>query len=187
MSKLSQLIRQHVPDGVEYVALGEVATISNGKDHKHLPDGEYPVYGSGGIMRYADKYMYDQESVLIPRKGSISNIFYVNTPFWAVDTIFYTKISERILPKFLYYYMTMIHVEDLNEAGGVPSLTKTVLDKVRIPLPPLPIQNEIVRILDNFAELINDLTQGLPAEIAARRKQYEYYRDKLLNFEEAAS
>lgn len=81
---------------------------------------------------------------------------------------------EHILPKFLYYYLTMIHLEDLNEAGGVPSLTKTVLDKVRIALPPLPIQAEIVRILDTFTELT--------AELTARKKQYEYYRDALLRF-----
>ena len=174
MTKLDSLIAELCPDGVEYVNLADVARISNGKDHKHLADGDIPVYGSGGIMRYADQYIYNQESVLIPRKGSIGNIFYVNTPFWTVDTIFYTKISEQILPKYLYYYLTMIHVEDLNEAGGVPSLTKTVLDKVKIALPPLPIQREIVRILDNFTELT--------AELTARRKQYEYYRNRLLTF-----
>ena len=182
MSKLDELIAEHCPDGVEYVSLADVARISNGKDHKHLADGEIPVYGSGGIMRYANQFIYDQESVLIPRKGSIGNIFYVNTPFWTVDTIFYTKITNRILPKYLYYYLTMAHVEDLNEAGGVPSLTKTVLDKISIALPPLPVQSEIVRILDNFTELTVELTVELTAELTARKKQYEYYRDELLTF-----
>ena len=72
--------------------LEKVAKISNGKDHKHLENGEIPVYGSGGIMRYVNQYIYNEVSVLIPRKGSIGNIFYVDTPFWSVDTIFYTKI-----------------------------------------------------------------------------------------------
>ena len=114
MTRLDSLIAELCPDGVEYVNLADIARISNGKDHKHLANGDIPVYGSGGIMRYANQYIYNQESVLIPRKGSIGNIFYVNTPFWTVDTIFYTKISEQILPKYLYYYLTMIHVEDLN-------------------------------------------------------------------------
>jgi type I restriction enzyme S subunit len=93
MTELDRMIADLCPDGVETVILSDIARISNGKDHKQLADGDIPVYGSGGIMRYANQHIYDQESVLIPRKGSIGNIFYVNTPFWTVDTIFYTKIS----------------------------------------------------------------------------------------------
>lgn len=173
---------------VEWKMLGEVTKISNGKDHKLLPDGNFPVYGSGGIMRYANKYIYDQQSVLIPRKGSIGNIFYVDTPFWTVDTLFYTKIKcDIITPKYLYYYLKTQHLEDLNTAGGVPSLTKSVLDKVLIPIPPVAEQERIVAILDKFDALVNDISIGLPAEIEARRKQYEYYRGKLLDFKALAS
>jgi type I restriction enzyme S subunit len=179
MSRLQQLINELCPDGVEYKTLGKVAKISNGKDHKHLGDGEIPVYGSGGIMRYADKYMYDKTSVLIPRKGSIGNIFYVDAPFWTVDTIFYTKINFEIInPKFLYHYLLTQNIAKLNTAGGVPSLTKTVLDRIAIPLPSLPIQEEIVRILDKFTEL----TSGLTADLTARKNQYKYYRENLLTF-----
>lgn len=103
MNKIEKLIQDYCPEGVEYKELKQVATISNGKDHKHLENGKIPVYGSGGIMRHASMFIYNKESVLIPRKGSIGNIFYVDIPFWAVDTIFYTKInSGTILPKFLY-------------------------------------------------------------------------------------
>ncbi|MCL4484098.1 MAG: restriction endonuclease subunit S [Bacteroidetes bacterium] len=180
MNNIDKLIQQLCPDGVEYSNLGEVAKISNGKDHKNLPDGHIPVYGSGGIMRYANEYIFDKESVLIPRKGSIGNIFYVETPFWTVDTIFYTKINcDLVSPKFLYYFLKTQHLEDLNFAGGVPSLTKTILDKVNIPIPPLPIQQEIVTILDKFTQLQAELQ----AELQARRAQYEYYRNDLLNFE----
>jgi len=183
---LSRLIKKLCPNGVEFVKLAEVAKISNGKEHKSLPDGEIPVYGSGGIMRYVNQHIYDKESVLIPRKGSISNIFHIDIPFWAVDTIFYTKIDiSRIIPKFFYYYLLTQRLEELNIAGGVPSLTKSVLDKVKIPVPPLPVQREIVRILDHFDTLTTDITNGLPAEIAARQKQYEYYRNKLLTFNNA--
>ena len=180
MNNIDKLIQQLCPDGVEYSNLGEVAKISNGKDHKNLPDGHIPVYGSGGIMRYANEYIFDKESVLIPRKGSIGNIFYVETPFWTVDTIFYTRINcDLVSPKFLYYFLKTQHLEDLNFAGGVPSLTKTILDKVNIPIPPLPIQQEIVTILDKFTQLQAELQ----AELQARRAQYEYYRNELLNFE----
>lgn len=131
MSKIDELIQQYCPNGVEYKTLGEVAKISNGKDHKNLSDGNFPVYGSGGIMRYADDFIYDQESVLIPRKGSIGNVFYVDTPFWTVDTIFYTKINRKdLIPKFFYYVVKTINLEEFNFAGGVPSLTKTILDKI---------------------------------------------------------
>lgn len=75
--------------------LEELIEIKYGKDHKDLPNGIVPVYGSGGIMRYVDKALYDKESVLIPRKGSLNNIIYIDTPFWSVDTMFYT--IERIL------------------------------------------------------------------------------------------
>lgn len=134
-------------------------------------------------MTYVNEFVYDKPSVLIPRKGSLNNLFYVETPFWNVDTIFYTVIDEgRIVPKYLFYCLASRHLETLNMAGGVPSLTQSVLNEITVPVPPLEVQNEIVRILDKFSTLCNDLTSGLPAEIEARKKQYEYYRDKLLSF-----
>jgi type I restriction enzyme S subunit len=180
MNKIEELIEQFCPDGVEFKELAEVAKISNGKDHKHLEEGEFPVFGSGGIMRYTNQFLYSEESVLIPRKGSIGNIFYVNKPFWTVDTIFYTRINaDTIKPKFFYYYLKTLDLKEMNFAGGVPSLTKTILDKIVIPTPPLVIQQEIVSILDNFTQLEAELE----AELEARRTQYEYYRNELLNFE----
>ena len=122
---------------------------------------------------------------MIPRKGSLNKLYYVDVPFWTVDTIFYTKINLKIVvPKFVYYCLQKEHLEDLNQAGGVPSLTKSVLDEVQIPVPPVEKQKKIVAILDRFDKLCNDLTFGIPAEINARRKQYEFYRDKLLTFKQ---
>jgi len=136
-------------------------------------------------MTYVDTFAYDKPSVLIPRKGSIDKLYYVDTPFWTVDTIFYTEIyTDLTVPKYVYYYLQMVHLEDMNTAGGVPSLTQTVLNKVAFPLPPLAEQERIVAILDRFDTLCTDITSGLPAEIAARQKQYEYYRDRLLSFKE---
>ena len=184
MSKLKELIAELCPNGVEYKELKEVLTIKNGSDYKNFPEGEIPVYGSGGIMTYIDRYAYDKSSVLIPRKGSIDKLYYVEVPFWNVDTIFYTEINETIInPRYVYHVLRKEHLEKYNTAGGVPSLTQKVLNKVKIPVPPLPVQEEIVRILDSFTSLTVELQTKLQAELQARQKQYEYYRDQLLTFD----
>lgn len=172
---------------VAWLPLEDVATIKHGKDWKNLNEGDVPVYGSGGIMGYVDAYCYDRPSVLIPRKGSITNIFYVDTPFWNVDTVFYTDISvDRIIPRYLYHYIKTVDLMALDTGSGRPSLTQAILNRLLIPLPcpddtekSLSVQREIVRILDSFTELTAELT----AELKARRKQYNYYRDRLLSFE----
>ncbi|MEY8507055.1 restriction endonuclease subunit S [Lachnospiraceae bacterium 42-17] len=179
MSKLDELIDELCPDGVEYRELKHVLTIKNGKDYKSLSKGKYPVYGSGGIMTYVSGYVYDKPSVLIPRKGSIDKLYYVEEPFWNVDTIFYTDIdTTKVVPRYVYFCLQREHLEQYNTAGGVPSLTQKVLNKVKLPVPPLEVQREIVRILDSFTLLTAELT----AELTARKKQYEYYRNKLLTF-----
>lgn len=136
-------------------------------------------------MTYIDTYAYNKPSVLIPRKGSIDKLYYVDIPFWTVDTIFYTEINtDVVLVKYVYYWLKKEHLEKLNTAGGVPSLTQAVLNKVKIAIPSMEEQQRIVSILDRFDKLCNDISEGLPAEINARQKQYEYYRDKLLTFKE---
>ena len=176
-SKLDELLRELCPDGVEYKELQEILKIKNGSDYKAYSEGDIPVYGSGGIMTYIDRYVYNKPSVLIPRKGSIDKLYYVDTPFWNVDTIFYTEINTDLaMPRYVYHCLLREHLEQYNTAGGVPTLTQKVLNKVQIPLPPLPVQREIVRILDKFTELIAELI----AELTTRKKQYEFYRDKLL-------
>ena len=173
---------------LKWVELGDILKIKNGKDYKAYVDGNIPVYGSGGIMTYIDTYAYDKPSVLIPRKGSIDKLYYVDTPFWTVDTIFYTEINTNIvLAKYVYYWLKKEHLGRLNTAGGVPSLTQAVLNRVKIAIPTIEEQERIVSVLDRFDKLCNDISEGLPAEINARQKQYEYYRDKLLTFKEKIS
>ena len=170
---------------LEYISvcLEEILKIKNGKDYKHLNSGEYPIYGSGGIIGYVDEYVYDKPSVLIPRKGSIDKLYYVDKPFWNVDTIFYTEINEeKAIAKYVYYCLENIGLEKLNTGAGVPSLTQSVLNKVKINLPPIHIQEKIVYVLDNFEKVCKDLNIGLPAEIKERQKQYEFYRNLLLTF-----
>ena len=167
------------------VLMEEVAKIKNGKDWKTLGQGNIPVYGSGGKMNiYVDKYSYNKPTVLIPRKGSIENVFYVDEPFWNVDTIFYTEIDDKkIIPKYFYYFIENYDIAKLSTDSTRPSLTQSVLNKVKIYLPPIPIQNKVVEILDKFQSLLADTKGLLPQEIEQRQKQYEYYREKLLTFD----
>lgn len=167
------------------LTLEDILKIKNGKDYKHLGEGKYPVYGTGGIITYVDEFIYDRPSVLIPRKGSLDKLYYIEEPFWNVDTIFYTEINENeVIPKYLYYYLQNEHLERLNIAGGIPSLTQSTLKKVKITIPNKDIQKRIINVLDNFDKICLDFHIGLPAEIELRQKQYEYYRDKLLTFKE---
>ena len=180
MSRLNELIKELCPDGVEYRELHEVLTIKNGSDYKQFGTGNIPVYGSGGIMTYIDRYAYNKPSVLIPRKGSIDKLYYVEEPFWNVDTIFYTDIDvSQVIPRFVYFCLQMEHLEQYNTAGGVPSLTQKVLNKIKLPVPPLEVQREIVRVLDSFTLLTAELT----SELTARKKQYNFYRDTLIQKE----
>jgi len=182
VSRIDDLIAELAPNGVEFRTLGEVLRIKNGKDHKPLGDGDIPVYGSGGIMRYVDTAAAEGPSVLIPRKGSLGNIFYVEGPFWVVDTIFRTEIdSSQVEPKFVYHQLLTMNLGEMNQAGGVPSQTQTVLNSLRIPVPPLEVQREIVRVLDQFTQLEAELE----AELEARRRQYEHYRQLAMSFDDS--
>jgi type I restriction enzyme, S subunit len=134
--------------------LGEVVDIKYGKDHKHLADGEIPLYGSGGIMRYVDMPLYEQESILIPRKGTLSNLFYLNIPFWSVDTMFYTKIKEGNNGKYLYYLLKSMDLATMNVGSAVPSLTTEVLNKVEINIPDTSTQTQIATILSSLDDKI---------------------------------
>ncbi|UQB69936.1 restriction endonuclease subunit S [Epilithonimonas zeae] len=137
--------------------LGEVVEIKYGKDHKKLRDGNYPLYGSGGVMRYVDSYLYDKESVLIPRKGTLSNLFYLNEPFSTVDTMFWTKIDKSITePRFLYYLLKTYDLASLDEGAAIPSLTTKALNVVNISLPQLETQRKIASILSGYDDLIEN-------------------------------
>ena len=147
--------------------LGDVVQIMYGKDHKHLQNGLIPVYGSGGIMRYADRSLFEDESILIPRKGTLNNIIYVNKPCWTVDTMFWTKINKsKAYPKFIFYQLTMINFVELNVGSAVPSLTVPVLNNIPLLLPPLPVQRRIADILGTLDDKI-ELNRRMNATLEA--------------------
>ena len=116
--------------------LGDLIDVKYGKEHKKLLDGKIPVLGSGGIMRYADTALYDKESVLIPRKGSLNNVMYINEPFWTVDTMFYTEMRQLNVAKFVYHFMKNQDLANMNVGSAVPSMTVEVLNNIPIDIPP---------------------------------------------------
>ena len=137
------------------VTLGEVLEIKYGKDHKKLTEGMIPCYGSGGVMRYVSEFLYERESILIPRKGSLNNIYFIDTPFWTVDTLFWSKINKIIAdPKFIYYQLKLIDFNLLNEGSAVPSLTVPILKNIKIKLPLLKVQQEVSKILSGLDKKI---------------------------------
>lgn len=109
--------------------------VKYGKDHKKLEDGVYPVYGSGGIMRYVERPLYSGESVLIPRKGTLNNVMYVNEAFWSVDTMFYTKMVRPHIAKFVYHFVKGIDLASLNAGSAVPSMTTNILNAMQLYIP----------------------------------------------------
>ncbi len=135
--------------------LGEILTIKYGKDHKRLAEGNIPIYGSGGIMRYGEESLYEGPSILIPRKGSLNNIMYSDKPFWTVDTMFWTIINEDLAnPLFVYYSICKKDFASLNVGSAVPSLTVPVIEDIDILLPSKEIQNRIVTILKSLDDKI---------------------------------
>lgn len=137
--------------------LGDLIEVKYGKDHKKLLDGKIPVIGSGGIMRYADTALYDKESVLIPRKGSLNNVMYMNEPFWTVDTMFYTEMRRHNIAKYVFHFMKSQDLANMNVGSAVPSMTTEVLNNIPIDIPP---QEVFDRFENAVASLYNKKEQN---------------------------
>ena len=132
----------------------DVLSIGNGRDYKHLNNGEIPVFGTGGYMTSVDECLYDGETTFIGRKGSINKPFYYNGKFWTVDTLFYTHSFNGITPKFTYCLFQTINWLKYNEASGVPSLSKDTIEKIKINIPGLEEQNKIAKLMFALDERI---------------------------------
>lgn len=115
--------------------LSDLITVRYGKDHKKLNDGPFPVYGSGGVMRYVERPIYEKESVLIPRKGTLNNVMYVNKPFWSVDTMFFTEMKLPDVAKFVFHFVKSKDLASLNAGSAVPSMTTDILNAMELSIP----------------------------------------------------
>ena len=154
----------------------DLLTIRNGKDHKQLGDGKYPVFGSGGIMRYVDSYLYDKPSILLPRKGTLDNIQYCDSPFWCVDTTYYSEVNTSLAnPYYLYRYLSLLNLKGLDSGTALPSMTFDSYYQIKVSLPSIDIQNKIGRALYQIDQKIA-LNTRMNAELEAMAKQlYDYW------------
>ncbi|WQX22533.1 restriction endonuclease subunit S [Helicobacter pylori] len=188
--RLKTLLQTLVPKGVKFRKLGEIINILKGKQLNKellLDYGEYPVM-NGGIHAsgYWNKYNTDYPKIIISQGGaSAGYVNYMTSKFWAGAHCYAIELnSEKLNYKFLYYFLknSQSILMKSQFGAGIPALNKADIETLTIPIPPLEIQQEIVKILDQFSILTTDLLAGIPAEIKARKKQYEYYREKLLTF-----
>jgi type I restriction enzyme S subunit len=146
-----------MPNNWKTYKLSDALEIKYGKDHKKVLNGNIPIYGTGGIMRYGNQALYDKETILIPRKGSLNNIFYLNEPFWSVDTIFWSKINEEVaFPKYLFYNLKVLDFASMDVGSAIPSLTTELLKKIEIELPSLQEQKSIAAILSSIDDKIEN-------------------------------
>ncbi|MBC7084967.1 MAG: restriction endonuclease subunit S [Methanomethylovorans sp.] len=188
MSKLDELIAELCPDGVEYIPLKQIAEVGTGSSDRvnAVDDGEYPFYVRSKTVFRSNRYLFDEEAIVIPGEGGIGDIFhYVNGKYDLHQRAYriHFKDKEEVNTKYAYYYFAanfkkFIMMKAVN--ATVTSIRKPMIENFLLPLPPLPVQQEIVRILDKFTELTAELT----VELTARKKQYEYYRDLLLTFDD---
>ncbi len=188
MSRIDKLIAKHCPNGIEFKKLGEAVTLQRGKrlvKSQLEESGDFAVYqNSLTPLGYYNESNVKADTTFVVCAGAAGEIGYSDTDFWAADDVHILLPPDHIESKFLYYFLlTQQHqiVRQVRRAS-IPRLSKTVLEKLRIPVPPLEVQQEIVAVLDRFTKLEAELE----AELEARRKQYQHYRGFLLSFDDAS-
>lgn len=154
-----------LPEGWKHSKVKDILNVKYGKDQKQVvdPEGDFPILGTGGLMGYANKFLFDKPSVLIGRKGTIDKPQYLEIPFWTVDTLFYTDIKQNASPKWVYYLFTSVNWKKYNEASGVPSLSVQNIENISILLPPIEEQRKIAEILGTVDEKISNIDQQISA------------------------
>lgn len=184
--------------GIEWTTLGE-ATLNHDRKRKPVTrsdrkGGEYPYYGANGVQDYVHDFIFDGTFLLVGEDGSVKNADGTPILNWATGKIWVnnhahvlTSAGEDFNLRYLYYYLATVDVTTYVTGGTQPKINQKNLNKVPVPLVPRSFQDDVVGVLDRFDALVNDISVGLPAELAARRKQYEYYRDRLLTFKELAA
>jgi type I restriction enzyme S subunit len=139
-----------IPEGWRVGKMSELLEVRYGKDHLALKDGTTPVYGSGGFMRYAERALYVGESVLIPRKGTLNNVMYVNSAFWTVDTMFYTVERASNAIKYCHLFLRTQDLASMNAGSAVPSMTTDILNNLLLLIPPYHVLDAFNRIVSSI-------------------------------------
>jgi|SRR5690554_1079942 len=163
----------------ETKTLSDILIIGNGRDHKHLPDGDIPVYGTGGIMRYVNDYLFDGKSVGIGRKGTIDKPVFLEGKFWTVDTLFYCHSFKESIAIYIYYLFLTINWKKYNEASGVPSLSQNTIKKIKVSIPKVKEQQKIACVLSAAGSEI----ALLESELEQMREQKRGLMQRLLTGE----
>lgn len=163
----------------EVKKLGEILKVGSGRDYKHLKEGNIPVFGTGGYMTSVNEFLFDGESVCIGRKGTINKPFYYNGKFWTVDTLFYTYSYKNVLPKFVFNVFEQINWLMYNEASGVPSLSKSIIEQIEISIPDISEQTKIA----SFLSLIDERITTQSKIIDRLESLIKAVNNKLLNCE----
>lgn len=162
--------------GVKEFKLRELLKIYNGTKYDHLNKGDIPLYGSGGLMSHVDEALYSGEAILLPRKGTLSNIMYVNESFWTVDTMYYAVVNDKLADAFyLYSYLSQLDLSNLDSGSTLPSMTKSAYESIVVKLPDLNIQKAVANILFNLRkklEINNQINQELEA---MAKTLYDYW------------
>lgn len=159
--------------------------VYSGKCSSRKNYGEYPVYGSTGIIAQTTEYCYNIAKILIARVGANAGFVHIASGKYDVtDNTLIIDLKDDVNMKYIYYYLQNYNLNKIAKGGGQSLITAGQVKDLEINIPSLEEQQRIVNILDRFDKLVNDISEGLPAEIESRRKQYEYYRNKLLSFEE---
>ena len=168
------------------IPLGEVCnSISSGKAKSKNVEGMYPVYGSTGIIARTNNAAYNKNNILVARVGANAGYTHIAEGEYDVsDNTLIVDIKDGYSVKYIFYLLVNEGLNKYAKGGGQPLVTAGQIKQVVISLPDYEEQVRIVSILDRFYSLCSDIENGLPAEIEARQKQYEYYRDKLLSFKE---
>ena len=141
-----------IPEGWYVGTLSELLEVRYGKDHKALKDGNTPVFGSGGLMRYAERALYNGESVLIPRKGTLNNVMYFNGPFWTVDTMFYTVEQSSNVIKYCHLFLLTQDLASMNAGSAVPSMTTDILNNLPLLIPSSQVLEAFNRVISSIYE-----------------------------------
>ena len=183
MSKLERLIQQYCPDGVEYVKLDSVANVCRGTRvvKSQLSDKGYPVYQNCLTpMGYFERSNCNAGITFVICGGAAGNVGYTDVECWAADDCEFIIGNHQVINRYIYYYLMTKQNYLLSKVrkASIPRLSPSIIKDLEIPVPPLPVQEEIVRILDTFTELQAELQ----AELQKRQQQYNFYRDNLLNF-----
>ncbi|GAA9286837.1 restriction endonuclease subunit S [Helicobacter pylori] len=186
--RLKTLLQTLAPKGVEFRKLGEVCDFQKGKSitKKAVTFGKVPVISGGRQPAYYhNEANRSGETIAISSSGVYAGyVSYWDIPVFLADSFSVSPKQKTLMPKYLFHYLTTQQdaIHATKSTGGIPHVYSKDLQNFLIPIPPLEVQQEIVKILDQFSILTTDLLAGIPAEIEARKKQYEYYREKLLTF-----